>query len=44
MRKIGKKNLKKIKKIAKEENDFVITFILDSLTKFFTGQKNATYN
>ena len=44
MRGIEKKNLQRIKKIAEKESDFVIIFILDSFTKFFTGKKTATYS
>jgi len=44
MRGIEKKNLQSIKKFAEKESDFVIIFILDSFTKFFTGKKTATYS
>jgi hypothetical protein len=45
MRGIDKKNLDKIKKFsAKNADDIVVNFILDSLTKFFTANKSATYS
>ena len=44
IRGIEKKNLQSIKKFAEKESDFVIIFILDSFTKFFTGKKTATYS
>ena len=45
MRGIDKKNIEKIKKFsAKNADDIVVNFILDSLTKFFTADKSATYS
>lgn len=44
MKAIDKKNLAAIKSfIQKESNDKVISFVLDSMTKFFAGDANATY-
>lgn len=44
MKNITKKNLTKIKKFASSnENDLVVTFVLDSLTKFFTANGKATF-
>ncbi len=38
------KNLQQIKTAAnKDSTDLVITFLLDSMTKLFTGDKDATY-
>lgn len=44
MKSINKKNLTAIKGyIQKNPNDNVISFVLDSMTKFFTGSATATY-
>jgi len=38
------KNLQQIKSVAnKDSTDLVIIFLLDSMTKLFTGDKNSTY-
>lgn len=38
------KNLQQIKTAAnKDSTDLVITFLLDSFTKLFTGDKDTTY-
>jgi hypothetical protein len=44
MKNITKQNLAKIKTFAgKNENDPVVSFLLDSLTKFITGEEKSTY-
>lgn len=44
MKNINKKNLTAIKGfIQKNPDDNVISFVLDSMTKFFTGSATATY-
>jgi hypothetical protein len=44
MKNINKKNLTAIKGyIQKNPNDNCISFVLDSMTKFFTGSATATY-
>lgn len=45
MKGIDKKNLAAIKKFhAQNDTDKVVSFILDSLTRFMKGEPNATYN
>lgn len=44
MKNINKKNLDAIKiYIQRNPSDNVIAFVLDSMTKFFTADANATY-
>lgn len=44
MRNIDKKNFEKITKYAKvHATDIVTSFVLDSLTKFLTGDSKATF-
>lgn len=44
MKNISKQNLTKIKAFAtKNDNDLVVSFLLDSLTKFMTGDDKSTY-
>lgn len=44
MKNITQKNFEKITKYAKvHSTDIVVTFVLDSMTKFFTGDSKATF-
>lgn len=44
MKNITKKNFDKITKFAKvHSTDVVVTFVLDSMTKFLTGDSKATF-
>ena len=44
MKNINKKNFDKITKFAKvHSTDVVVTFVLDSMTKFLTGDSKATF-
>jgi hypothetical protein len=44
LKNINKKNFEKITKYAKvHPGDQVVTFLLDSLTKFFSGDAKATF-
>lgn len=44
MKSIDKKNLAAIKNyIQSNSTDNVVAFVLDSMTKFFTGSSTATY-
>lgn len=44
MKNIDKKNLAAIKNyIQSNSTDNVVAFVLDSMTKFFTGSSTATY-
>jgi hypothetical protein len=44
MKNINKKNFDKITKYAKvNSTDIVVTFVLDSITKFLSGDSKATF-
>ena len=44
MKNITKKNFEKITKFARTNStDVVVTFVLDSMTKFLTGDSKATF-